>query len=136
MPASTPEIVYTPAISIHSITSFITITLDSTNCLTWRSQVESILFTCDLTGRIDGFSLTPNLSTPAFLQWQRYDRLVYSCITATLSSSFASLAPGCSTRSCTLDQTRATLLSTIYHLSFFAPPPPSHRKQGQSIHYR
>lgn len=83
---TTTQLTATTALPISNITNFITITLNETNYLIWRNQVQPILLICDLFSYIEGTIPSPgkpNASTSTklasdFLQWQRNDK--FNCL--------------------------------------------------------
>ncbi|XP_010513467.1 PREDICTED: uncharacterized protein LOC104789470 [Camelina sativa] len=74
--------------------------LTSTNYLTWKVQVHSLLDGYDLAGFLDGSKPAPAQSTttndqvtpnPAYATWRRQDKLIYSGLLGTLCSSIQPL---------------------------------------------
>lgn len=80
---------------ISNLNSFITVKLDSSNFIIWRSQVLNILRATNLLGFVDGSSPPPPLTiknvdgaeeiNPDYAQWKQIDTHLLSCITATLT---------------------------------------------------
>ncbi|XP_010502397.1 PREDICTED: uncharacterized protein LOC104779696 [Camelina sativa] len=74
--------------------------LTATNYMTWSLQVHSHLNGYDLAGFFDGSSVPPDHTTvvneqptpnPAYAKWRRQDKLIYSALLGTLSSSIHSV---------------------------------------------
>uniref|UniRef100_A0A2N9IIX6 Integrase catalytic domain-containing protein n=1 Tax=Fagus sylvatica TaxID=28930 RepID=A0A2N9IIX6_FAGSY len=93
---SSPLLTTTPiSLSLGTIINYISIKLDESNYLLWRSQFVPILVANDLYGYVDG-SVTPPQTTikstegkeipnPNFFSWCKVDQFVLSCINATLT---------------------------------------------------
>lgn len=83
------------SLSLGTIINYVSIRLDETNYLLWRSQFVPILVANDLYGYVDGSILPPpkikksaegkETSNPEFLSWRKTDQFVLSCINATLT---------------------------------------------------
>ncbi len=95
------------SISLSNIINYVSIELDETNYLLWRSQFVPILVANDLYGYVDG-SITPpptiinstegkESPNPDFLSWRKTDQFVLSCINATLTQSILAQVLGHST---------------------------------------
>uniref|UniRef100_A0A2N9FCJ3 GAG-pre-integrase domain-containing protein n=1 Tax=Fagus sylvatica TaxID=28930 RepID=A0A2N9FCJ3_FAGSY len=93
--------------SLSNIINYVSIKLDETNYLLWRSQFVPILVANDLYGYVDG-SITPpptiinstegkESPNPDFLSWRKTDQFVLSCINATLTQSILAQVLGHST---------------------------------------
>uniref|UniRef100_A0A2N9GB17 Reverse transcriptase Ty1/copia-type domain-containing protein n=1 Tax=Fagus sylvatica TaxID=28930 RepID=A0A2N9GB17_FAGSY len=85
------------SLSLGTIINYISIKLDESNYLLWRSQFVPILVANDLYGYVDG-SVTPLQTTikstegkvipnPNFLSWRKVDQFVLSCMNATLTQA-------------------------------------------------
>jgi hypothetical protein len=93
--------------SLSNIINYVSLKLDETNYLLWRSQFVPILVANDLYGYVDG-SITPpptiinstegkESPNPDFLSWRKTDQFVLSCINATLTQSILAQVLGHST---------------------------------------
>lgn len=97
--SSSPASHLPPTLSflIANFNSFISVKLDNSNYFTWKTQVENALKANSLFGYADGSLETPTLHildttgnkivNPAFEEWNVIDRMLYSCLIATLSAS-------------------------------------------------
>ena len=93
---SSPLLTTAPmSLSLGTIINYISIKLDESNYLLWRSQFVPILIANDLYGYVNG-SVTPPQTTikstegkeipnPNFFSWCKVDQFVLSCINATLT---------------------------------------------------
>ncbi|KAF7143314.1 hypothetical protein RHSIM_Rhsim05G0196600 [Rhododendron simsii] len=93
------------SLSLGTIINYVSIRLDETNYLLWRSQFVPILVANDLYGYVDG-SISPpsrtiqssegkNIPNAEFLSWRKTDQFVLSCINATLTQGlFAQVLGG------------------------------------------
>lgn len=82
---------------IANFQSFITIKLESSNYFAWKSQVENALKANSLFEYADGTIVIPpseiqnesgnTIPNPAFFLWQTIDRMLLSCLMATLTPS-------------------------------------------------
>jgi hypothetical protein len=95
------------SLSLGTIINYISIKLDESNYLLWRSQFVPILVANDLYGYVDG-SVTPLQTTikstegkvipnPNFLSWRKVDQFVLSCMNATLTQGILAQTLGHST---------------------------------------
>lgn len=97
---STTSTAYLPpslAFLIANFQSFITIKLDSSNYFAWKTQVENALKATSLFHFVDGSRPTPppclvdasGVQTPntEFASWTTVDRMLLSCLIATLTPS-------------------------------------------------
>ena len=92
---------------INNLNSFVTIKLNSTNFLIWKSQFQSILRATNLIGYVDGSSPCPpalihdstgkESTNSEFLAWKQIDSHLLSCITATLTPAVFTSVLQCST---------------------------------------
>ncbi|KAF7114867.1 hypothetical protein RHSIM_RhsimUnG0073400 [Rhododendron simsii] len=82
---------------IANFQSFITIKLESSNYFAWKSQVENALKATSLFAFADGsYEIPPpetqdtsgnTIPNPNFVRWQTIDRMLLSCLMATLTPS-------------------------------------------------
>lgn len=87
----------TLAFLIANFPSFISVKLDNSNYFTWKTQVENALKANSLFEYADGsLGIPPSYvvdtsgnknPNPTFEQWQIVDRMLFSCLIATLSPS-------------------------------------------------
>lgn len=95
-----PSAEYLPpslAFLIANFQSFITVKLESSNYFAWKSQVENALKANSLFEYTAGTLEIPpseivnesgtKIPNPAFILWQTIDRMLLSCLMATLTSS-------------------------------------------------
>ncbi|KAK6115886.1 hypothetical protein DH2020_008155 [Rehmannia glutinosa] len=77
----------------HHVKSFVTVLLDNTNYLTWKTQILNYFVFTDLTGYIDGTISKPsndnNLSS--LPNWTRFDRFVIAWTMLTASAHIITL---------------------------------------------
>ncbi|GMQ00457.1 hypothetical protein CsSME_00047546 [Camellia sinensis var. sinensis] len=80
---------------ISNLNSFVTVKLDSTNYIVWKTHLQNILRATNLLCYVDGTCACPsatitdsegkNVINPEFLSWTQIDAHLLSCITATLT---------------------------------------------------
>ncbi|KAJ8622225.1 hypothetical protein MRB53_030754 [Persea americana] len=75
-----------PSLVISNISNLVSIKLDASNYLMWKSLVEPILRGHKLMGFVDGSTPTPRKDSPSFNQWYERDQMLLSWINATLST--------------------------------------------------
>lgn len=85
------------AFLIANFQSFITVRLESSNYFAWKSQVENALKANSLFAYADGSFEIPSpeaqdasgntIPNPAYSRWQTVDRMLLSCLMATLTPS-------------------------------------------------
>ncbi|KAF3779150.1 Retrovirus-related Pol polyprotein from transposon TNT 1-94 [Nymphaea thermarum] len=80
----------------NAFSSLVSVKLDSSNYLLWRSQIESVMFSQDLIKLVDGSCPAPNQFNgeganksvnPEFIIWKQADQLALSWIKATIDKS-------------------------------------------------
>ncbi|KAH7864286.1 hypothetical protein Vadar_027803 [Vaccinium darrowii] len=81
---------------ISNLNAFVSVKLDTTNFIIWKSQWQNILKATGLYSFIDGTGVSPlakirnssgqEITNPDFLQWMVDDAHLMSCISGTLSS--------------------------------------------------
>lgn len=104
VPASSQSPASSPSFVISNISSLVSIKLDRTNYLLWRSQFEPLLISHDLMGLVYGskpcpeqfnhdkdMKLTSTINIPKFQNWTRQDQNLLSWIRATLSEHVLSV---------------------------------------------
>ncbi|KAF3788909.1 hypothetical protein EJ110_NYTH05878 [Nymphaea thermarum] len=86
-----------PASSIqwNAFASLVSVKLDRTNFLMWRSQIKAVMISQDLIKYVDGTCEAPTRTTigegntttenPAYVMWKRSDQLALSWILAIVS---------------------------------------------------
>lgn len=98
--ASSSSSTYLPnslAFLISNFQSFVTIKLENSNYFAWKTQIENALKATDLFGYVDGTVVIPpthlvdssgvKTLNPDLAQWNTIDRMLLSCLIATLTPS-------------------------------------------------
>ncbi|KAH7849951.1 hypothetical protein Vadar_025490 [Vaccinium darrowii] len=93
------------ALLISNLNAFVSVKLDASNFIIWKSQWRNILKATGLHSFVDGTGVSPpakirnstdqEITNPDFLQWMVDDAHLMSCISGTLSSTIYPVVINC-----------------------------------------